>query len=229
MGRAAELGTDGRALRERLAAARLYLLFTPGLCAGNDPLAVLAAALPHVDLVQVRIKDGAAPAPARELALWTERVLELARTSGVPVLVNDRPDVARSLLERGCAGVHLGQDDCPPRVARELLGQDALVGLSTHDTAQVALALDEPVDYFGFGPVHATATKGYTHGVGAAAAWVAHLAAHVPLFPLGGIDATNANELAEIGRAGVSAAILTADDPAAAARTLRGLLSSPET
>jgi len=215
-------------LRERLSTARLYLLFTPALCGERDPLGVLSAALPHVDLVQVRIKTGDAPTAARELHDWTARVLALTRDSGLPVIVNDRPDVAQSLAAHGCAGVHLGQDDCPPRIARELLGPEALIGLSTHSPAQVVRALDEPIDYLGFGPVHATATKGYAHGLGAEAAWVAHLSAHVPLFPLGGIDAMNAGELSEIGRAAVSAAILSARDPAAAARTLRELLEPTE-
>jgi thiamine-phosphate diphosphorylase len=137
---------DALELRRRLAAARLYLVFTPEIVANGAPLAALEAALPHVDLVQVRpkppesgldpLRPPLAPATsdARAVHEWTLKVLELCeRTrSEALVIVNDRVDVARGLLERGVAGVHVGQDDTPPRVARELLGTDALIGLSTH-------------------------------------------------------------------------------------------------
>lgn len=229
---------DALELRRRLADARLYLVFTPEIVTAGDALAVLEAALPHVDLVQVRPKppevglDPARPAlkpatsDARVVHEWTLKVLELCKLkrSEALVIVNDRVDVARSLLERGVAGVHVGQEDTPPRIARELLGTSALVGLSTHTSAQVVAALDEPVDYLGFGPVRATATKGYERGLGAEKAWIASLAATVPVFPIGGIGLAEAAELAEVGRAAVSSAILNAPDPAAAALALRDAL-----
>jgi len=225
-------------MRERLAHAHLYLLFTPGLCGGRDPLEVLEAALPWIDLIQVRPKPsdrdlvpGRSPragvvSSAREVHDWSVRVLELVRSAGSDalVIVNDRLDVARSLLESGCAGVHLGQADSPPAVARDLLGSEALIGLSTHDAAGLARASDEPVDYVGFGPIHASTTKGYVRGLGSDIAWTLDRASDVPLFPLGGIDATNIGELSEIGRAAVAAAILAADDPAGSARQLRAML-----
>jgi len=159
---------------------------------------------------------------------WTLRVLDLVAAHpglDVPVLVDDRVDVARTLLERGCAGVHLGQDDAPPELARELLGEAPLIGLSTHSPAQVVASLEQPVDYLGFGPIHATSTKGYVRGLGPEAAWVAAQASDRPLFAIGGIDATNAGELEDVGRAAVSSAILAAADPARAARELRELLA----
>lgn len=227
-------------LRRRLADARLYLIFTPGLVAGRDPLAVLESALPWIDVVQVRPKApdrgldprsaasrASATTGARELFEWCQRVLALVAARAEPrplVIANDRVDVARALLESGLAGVHVGQDDSPPRVARAVLGADALVGLSTHSNAQVVAALDEPVDYLGFGPVRATSTKGYVSGLGAEAAWIAQQATSLPLFPIGGIGLPEVEDLAEIGRAAVSSAVLCAEDPAAAARALRGLL-----
>jgi thiamine-phosphate pyrophosphorylase len=220
----------GDELRERLAGARLMLIFTPELCrAGAEPLAVLTAALPSVDAVQVRVIDAElGRAPARASCDWTRTVLALAAEAGALVLVNDRVDVAAALGPEGLAGVHLGAGDAPPALARELLGPDALVGLSTHSPADVARATAEPVDYLGFGPVFATATKGYAHGLGPEAAWVASRGTALPLFPIGGIDVTNAGELAGIGRAAVCAAILGAEDPGAAARELRELLTADE-
>jgi thiamine-phosphate pyrophosphorylase len=214
--------------RTRLARARLMLLFTPDACrAGEDPLDVLARALPHVDALQVRIKDRELGlAPARAVHAWALRVLELVERVRSPALVfvDDRVDVAAALLPRGLAGVHLGQEDAPATLAREVLGQEALVGLSTHTASEVACAEELPVDYLGFGPVHPTRTKGIARGLGAEAAWVAARASSRPVFPIGGITPENAAELAPIGRAAVSAAILEADDPAAAARAIRALL-----
>jgi len=218
-------------VQNRLSHARLMLLFTPSLCRGDDPLAVLEAALAHVDVVQVRIKHPEDPrwvSPARDLVTWTEAVLErvLALGDGAPlVLVNDRVDVARALRGRGVAGVHLGADDCPPVQARATLGAEAVIGLSTHDMRQVARAREEPVNYLGFGPLFPTATKGYEYGLGPDAAWIADTASELPVFPIGGIDATNAAELARVGRAAVSTAILYAEDPGRAASELRSLLT----
>jgi thiamine-phosphate pyrophosphorylase len=224
-----EVGAQRRA---RLAEARLMLLFTPDLCPrGSDPLEVVARVLEHVDVIQVRIKEpGLGLAPARATLEWAERILALrARANGSAlVLVNDRPDVARVLAERGLDGVHLGADDASPALARALLGPGALIGLSTHSARDVAAAEDLPLDYLGFGPIHPTETKGYTRGLGAEAAWVAARASARPLFPIGGIDATNAAELAEVGRAAVGRALLASPDPARAARELRALLSTDE-
>ena len=203
------------------------LVFTPEACAG-DPLAALERALEAVDVVQVRPKalgDPTARTAAREALEWTLRVLALRGDRPVPVLVNDRLDVARALRDEGCDGVHLGQTDAAPRTARELLGPEALIGLSTHDARQLALAAEEPVDYLGFGPVFATATKGYGRGLGPERAWIAAASSGVPVFPIGGVELSNAGDLARAGRAAVSSAVLSADDPAAAARALRELLS----
>ncbi len=224
------LGSDARA---HLARARVMLLFSPELCGRRDPLEVLAATLPFVDVVQVRIKPAGAlapnPAPARPSWDWSLRILDLARTPRTPAFVltlDDRADVARALQAEGLAGVHLGQDDMPCAAAREFLGQEALIGLSTHGMEQVGEALEQPVDYLGFGPLHATRTKGYERGLGSESCWIAAEASSLPLFPIGGIDLSNAQELARVGRAAVSSALLSAADPARAARELRALLEA---
>ena len=221
---------SGPTRRAQLERARLLLVFTPEACAG-DPLEVLARAIEAVDLIQVRPKPLGEPrarTSAREALDWTRRVLALRADRPVPVLVNDRLDVARTLREEGCDGVHLGQDDAPPEVARALLGPEALIGRSTHDARQVALAGLEPVDYLGLGPVFPSATKGHSHALGPERVWVAAEGSPVPLFPIGGIDLSNADELDRVGRAAVCGGVLAADDPAAAARALTGLLSGQD-
>lgn len=222
-----KLSADER--RERLARARLMLLFTPELCAPRAPLAVLEEAWPHVDAVQVRLKEpGLGTSPARALLEAARAVLALRARTGraVLVLVNDRVDVARVLADEGLDGLHVGADDAPPALARTELGAELLLGLSTHSAADVVRAADEPLDYLGFGPVHPTATKGYARGLGSEAAWIAAQASPWPLFPIGGIDRTNVDELAEIGRAAVSSAILAAEAPGEAARALRAALEA---
>ena len=228
--------------RTRLGDARLLLVFTPELVSQGDPLERLELLLPLVDVIQVRPKpiagalsEGLAadpPAEARATHDWTVRVLELLEradldeTSRPLVMVNDRVDVAMALAEKGCAGVHLGEQDFPPAEARALLGDELLIGLSTHDMPGVARSLEQPVDYLGYGPVFPSATKGYNNPRGAETAWVASEAAGVPVFPIGGVTPANAGELESIGRAAVASSLLAAEDPVAAALTLRAALGA---
>lgn len=232
--------------RARLQDARLLLIFTPDL-AGDGALGALERALPFVDVVQVRPKvlgdraPGAAPGAsitrAGDALHWCREVLTLRSESALErpplVVVNDRVDVAAALAAEGLDGVHVGADDTPPSVARQVLGPDQVIGLSTHSPAHLAAALDEPVDMLGFGPVFPTPTKGYVEASGPASqpaivgperAWLAAASAEVPLFPIGGIDLSNADQLDRVGRAAVGSAILGADDPSLAARGLRSLL-----
>lgn len=216
-------------LRSRLADARLMWIFSPPSL--EEGLAVLEQVLPHVDVVQVRPKAPGAhrvPTEARTARDWTRAVLGVTgrpEDGGPLVLVNDRVDVACLLASEGCGGVHLGQDDLPCVEARALLGEAPLLGLSTHDGDQLGAALDAPVDYLGFGPVFATATKGYREGLGPDRAWIASTAATVPVFPIGGIDLVGAAELGQVGRAAVSSVLQDARDPARTAQALRGLLT----
>ncbi len=230
---------DARQLRDALGAARVYLIFTPELCGAHDPLEVLRDALPYIDMIQVRPKpresgldpllfktSGAPVSEARASYEWCRRVLDVVRCADrlIPVIVNDRVDVAACLMGEGLAGVHLGQDDFPPALARSQLGPGALIGLSTHSSTQVVRAQEESVDYLGFGPFKATTTKGYTRGLGPEACWIAQEASPRPVFPIGGIDLTNVGELERIPRAAIGSAILSAENPASAARAIRAAL-----
>jgi len=198
-----------------LAGRRLYLLFTPRLCA-QDPWQTLEAALRGgVDLVQWRNK-GADDDGFR-------RCRDLCGEHSVPLIVND--DVM--LAARGRAhGVHLGQDDAPPEAARRVLGDAACIGVSTHTPEQIDKAIAAGADYLGFGPCHPSATKGYTEGLPPAAIEAAVAKAKVPLFAIGGITAQNLVPLRLLGvdRIAVSGAILGAKDAQAAAAGLRRLL-----
>ena len=223
---------DPQHIRTRLAQARLMLIFTPELVRRSDPHQVLRAVLPWIDVVQVRPKplgdNSSLPSEARATRDLARSVLAVTRAfkeQAPLVIANDRADVAALLWEEGLAGVHLGQEDTAAEGAREFLGAKPLIGLSTHTADQVAAAQTSAVDYLGFGPVFATATKGYAAGLGSAAAWLASGASSLPVFALGGIDATSVQELGQVGRVAVGSAILSATDPPRAARELRELLS----
>jgi thiamine-phosphate pyrophosphorylase len=205
-------------LREKLAAARLYLVCgaRPG---GRDPAPFLDAALRGgVDVLQLRAKD----APDDEI-LETAAAFRAACDAhgGVPFILNDRPDLVAAA---GADGVHVGQDDLPVRRARELAGPGAIVGRSTHTPAQVDEADALGVDYFAVGPVHATPTKPGRPAAGLEL--VRHAASRprsTPWFAIGGIDQSTVGDVLAAGarRIVVVRAIELAEDPEAAARSLR--------
>jgi len=195
--------------------ARLYLLFTPKLCA-QDPWETLEQALiGGVDLVQWRVPE---PDPA-DLA----RCMHIASQHGVPVVVNDQVQLA---VQLDAAGAHVGQDDMAPSKARKLLGRDRWLGVSTHDLAQLRAAERAKADYVGFGPCFATETKGYADGLPRELIAEAAASAKVPLFAIGGIHRRTLPLLLELGvqRIAVCAAILGAERPADAAARLRAQL-----
>ena len=124
----------------------------------QDPREVVAACLRGgATLLQLRHKHARG---AEALAL-ADAVVEAARGYGAAVIVNDRADIARL---SGAAGVHVGQDDLTVDDVRRVVGKDAIVGLSTHDEAQIDQARDKRIDYIAVGPVYGSSTKdtGYT-------------------------------------------------------------------
>ena len=213
---AVELGTERRV---QLRASRLYLVCDSN--PGGRPLSqVLPAAVAGgVDVVQLREKE-LAPEHLREDAL---AAAELCQELGVLFVLNDHPALAR---EVGADGVHVGQEDMPVAQTRELVGEEMLVGLSTHSPREVDAAASAPLDYIAVGPLHPTPTKPGRPAVGLELVRYAHAHATVPFFAIGGIDASNVGEVREAsaGRICVLRAIADAQDPRAAARTLRAQL-----
>jgi thiamine-phosphate pyrophosphorylase len=207
--------------RERLRTARLYFV-CEALPGGRDPEALLQAALSGgVDIVQLREKD----LGRDEIERSARTFRRLCDTYSALFIVNDDPWLARTC---GADGVHVGQDDAPAAEAREVLGPEAIVGLSTHSEEQLAASADQPVDYLSVGPVWETPTKEGRPGVGLGL--VEHAAANAPhpFFAIGGIDPQNAGDVVAAGarRLGVVRAIRDADDPAAVAESLRGALAA---
>ena len=202
-----------------LAQARLYLC--TGIRDGGDDLerfldAVLSAG---VDIVQLREKT--APVDVQRDAAKVFR--RLTEKHAKLFIVNDDPNLAAST---DADGVHLGQEDEAPEKARALLGEDLLIGRSTHAPEELLRALDEPVDYFGVGPVNETSTKPGRKGVGLDYVRFAAERATLPFFVTGGMTTETIPAVLHAGAARVVVvrALTEATDPAAAAKELRALL-----
>jgi len=207
---------DGPLLRERLRTARLY--FCCGARPrGEDPEALLRSALGGgVDILQLREKELGRTEIERAAGTF-RRVCD---TFSALFVVNDDPELARAC---DADGVHVGQDDVSAEQARELLGPDAIIGLSTHSEEQIAASAERPVDYISVGPIWETPTKEGRPAVGLEL--IEHAAEHAPhpFFAIGGIDAGNAEQVVRAGARRLCAvrAIRNATDPGAAASELR--------
>jgi thiamine-phosphate pyrophosphorylase len=198
--------------RLKLRDARLYFVADRGGMAR----ALDGALAGGVDLFQLRDKQ----ASDDELLAAAQDARERCHAAGALFVLNDRPDLAARC---GADGVHVGQDDTPVYRARELVGDDAIVGLSTHSMQQAQAGCRSGADYIAVGPVHATPTKEGRPAIGVEP--IAYAAAHVdvPWFAIGGIDASTVGAVVAAGarRIVVVRAIADADDPQAAARALR--------
>ena len=168
-----------------------------------------ASGLSHVRQVELLLAAGARLIQIRDkrcsshdLYIASAEAVRLTRGSGTLIVVNDRVDIA---LACGADGVHLGQDDLPPATARELLGANAIIGISTHNVAQAEAASSEPVDYIAIGPVFATSSKLNADpmigldGVNR----IRQAVGNIPLVAIGGISSTN---IASVIAAGADAA-----------------------
>jgi thiamine-phosphate pyrophosphorylase len=200
---------------------RLMVLTDDALLKGRDAVDVCRRAVAGgATLIQVRSKTR----PPFDVA-GLARALVAALP--VPVLVNDRVDVA---LAAGAAGAHLGQDDPPLDRVRPVVPPGFLLGISVGSAAEAARVHDWPADYWSVGPCYATGTKtdaGAALGVAGFAGLARRAPAGVPVVAIGGITAANAAPLVRAGAAGaaVIAAVLGASDPERAARELAAALA----
>jgi thiamine-phosphate pyrophosphorylase len=219
---------DGTARRARLAEARLYLC--TGARRDTKDLAEFAdAALAGgVDILQLREKARVEPLEAKQEIAALEVLAEACARHGALLAVNDRADVA---LAVGADVLHLGQDDLPVSVARRMIGDEPIIGRSTHAVEEAVAAASEPgVDYFCTGPCWPTPTKPGRPAPGLDLLRTVKKGGTTrPWFAIGGID--RPERLEQVLAAGASRivvvrAITEADDPKAAARALADRLAS---
>lgn len=194
----------------------IYLV-TDEACLHGRPLlkCVEEALAAGVTLVQYRAKaaDGG--------VLYAEacRLKELCDKYSVPLIINDRLDIA---LAVGAAGVHLGQDDLPCAVARRLLGEEFIIGVSAHNPAEAVQAVSEGADYLGCGAVFGTATKHDVAKLGLENLRAIRKAVAVPMVGIGGITADNYAEVLATGADGAAivSGILAQDNIGAVVKKL---------
>ena len=204
----------------------LYVITDRHQTGGRPLFEVIEAALRGgVRAVQLREKD----LTPRELYPLALDIRQLTQRYGAHLLINDRLDVAHAVQ---ADGVHLTTTSLPTAVARQLLGPERLIGVSTHSSAEVRAAADGGADFLVFGPVFYTPSKvPYGEPVGLEALRAARSAVNLPILAIGGVKPTNLEQVLAAGADGVAviSAVIAANDPAAAAQELRTKLEARKT
>ena len=200
---------------------RLYVVLDPAVAGGRSVVEIARQAIAGgATMLQLRDKRS----PDRDVLASATAISQLCRTESTPFIVNDRVDIAYAC---GADGVHLGHDDLPPAVARKLLGEDAIIGMSAGNLDELAAALPARPDYLGVGPMYATRTKNDA-GAPVGPAMIRTLREAAPVIPLvgiGGITAENAAAVIAAGADGIAvvSAVVGAQNVEAATRALRAL------
>lgn len=174
-------------------------------------------------LIQLRDKHAA----SRDFYHQAKAALQIAHQHGVRLTINDRVDIA---LAVGADGVHLGQADMPVEAARRLLGNGAIIGISTHDLSQAKLATAMPVDYVAFGPIFKTSTKDNPDPITGLEALraVRAIVGALPVVAIGGITLANAEVTWNAGADAVSSIAPLLSDPSKIAENLRLMLAKAQ-
>src|SRR3954452_10698392 len=196
----------------------LYLVSDERLSRGRPTAEIVRAAIRGGgDAVQLRGKD----LPMREQVAIGRVLRDITREAGILFIVNDRADLAVAL---DADGVHVGQDDLPAELVRQVVGPERIVGVSAATIPEAIAARDAGADYLGVGAIYSTATKSDAGApTGPDLIRVIGAAVALPIVGIGGINRDNAAEVIASGAVGVAvvSAIVAADDPEAAARDLR--------
>ena len=205
---------------------RLNPILDAGLLSGSDlPALALQAAQGGATLIQYRDKD----APTRTMVERARAVREALAGIGVPLVVNDRVDVA---LASGAQGVHLGRDDMSPDDARRLFGPIGIIGLTVKNEADARTAAAAPINYACVGGVFATVSKDNPDppigldGLSRLAAIIHSRRSDLPVGAIAGIDISRVPQVVAAGADGVAAisAIFASGDPKGAAQAFRAAL-----
>ena len=159
-----------------------------------DDVATVTAQLVRggVDILQLRAKEHSKV----EIVRCALAMLPLTKAGGIPLIINDYPDLLREVDADGC---HVGQEDFSVAEARDLAGRICIVGRSTHSTEQARAAQRERADYIGFGPLFPTATKPLAKEIGLSEIRTLHEQVQLPIFVIGGVKLRNLEEIIHAG------------------------------
>ena len=168
-----------------------------------DQVALVTALLIQggIDILQLRAKES----PKAAILKYAAAMLPLTKAGGVPLILNDYPDLLREVDADGC---HVGQEDFGVDDARARVGRDCIVGKSTHTLAQAQMAAAEGADYIGFGPLFPTGTKPTAKAIGLTELQMLHELVKLPIYCIGGVKLEN---LREIVRAGAKRVCIVSD------------------
>ena len=203
---------------------RLYGIVDLGyVTADTAPVAAEKLLEGGIDILQLRGKN----TDKSVIAGLAEEIHALTKPLGVPLILNDHPDLLRDVPAEGA---HVGQDDLSVAEARAAAGRPVIIGKSTHSLAQACAAAEEGADYIGFGPLFATPTKPGRPAIGLGDVAAVHDSVSIPIFCIGGIKMENLSEVVAAGarRVVVVSGWLQADDIAGAVRSARETLRKVE-
>ncbi len=203
----------------------LYLVTDRGLAHGRSTLEIVSAAVKGgATVVQLREKN----CSTREFIEQAMHIKDFLKTHSVPLVINDRVDVAQAVK---ADGVHLGQTDMPLEMAKGILGDTMIIGISTESVQDGIEAEKGGADYLGVSPIYATPTKTDTAPpLGLEGLREIRKAVNLPLVGIGGLSRNNAAEVIRSGADGVAvvSAIVAADDPETAARELKKIITEAQ-
>ncbi len=172
-----------------------------------------------VDILQLRAKD----CSKSEILNFAKAMVPITRPFGVPLILNDYPDLLREVDADGC---HVGQEDFAVDEARKIAGRSCIVGKSTHTVAQAEAAEKEGADYIGFGPLFPTATKPNARAIGLADIRAVHEQVRLPIYCIGGVKLSNLSNILGAGckRVCIVSELLLAEDVVKRTAEVRSVL-----
>ena len=211
--------------KEKLAACRLYGFVDSAYLAGRKPEKVARMLVDGgADIIQLRAKNESRD----EILAAAKTILPITRPAGVPLIINDYPDITEQV---GADGVHLGQEDLARKSFAEVRGQlgaEKIIGVSTHSLEQALAAEKLGADYIGVGPIFPTGTKPGRTAVGLELIRQVAAVVKIPFVCIGGINPSNVVQVKAAGANWIAAvsAILCAEDVALAAQQLQSTMAA---
>jgi len=206
---------------EKLYQARLYAILDTGYSNPADwPRLTRELIDGGVGALQIRAKHSA----NNEIEAWAREILAISAPAGIPLIINDHPEIAASVGADGC---HIGQDDLDVVATRKIVGTDVFIGKSTHSLKQAFAAQQEGADYIGFGPIFSTPTKPDYQPIGAQDILAMTEGIHIPHFCIGGIKKENVAILKARGaqRVVIVSGLLQSNNPCAYAQEVCRVLA----